>query len=767
MIGAFAFATGIACSFLLARFVDSSLRSADERVYMETSGFVAERSFSVFASISSTPSLVDALSFINITNPEDFDALSDKQANQEGISQVVLIRRVNPSLVDSAATEISEIYNTTIDLKYITDRNVEGDLFVAEYSFPRNEVVLGLVINSEETRADAIDTTMKSGEPTFVDTVILADTGELGRLAFYPITSRSSFPSIENLLAMVIRYDALFTPAVAQLETTFPGSDVEILVDGNRVFDSKPQRDLDGDNSMRFTSSLVDVIVSELDHRENGGLFVYVFVSGAAIVTSLVVVLLLLDGSRVRAERYSRLKSKFVADISHEIRTPMNGILGMSELLGEMNLDPTSSYYVKIISSCGATLMALINDVLDMSKIEAGLLDIREDIIRVQQIVKSTVENLWVAYRMKHESTTNNLEAILEFAPGVPEKIVGDGFRIQQVLSNLLSNSLKFTDAGFIKIVVSCIDKKDPKPRTKPRGMSSARVLSCIEEGGSKSRGKPRDKSRDKRYIRVSIQDTGAGMTHDGVKEAFKAFKQVHSRTDVGGTGLGLSICRQLCGLMGGEIVCSSALGIGTTVTFTVEAKAPPGPDRTAPPLRIVHENEPVDVNKMKENSVSSVSDALETIKAMEPQENSTHPKILVVDDVLINRKLLSKILQSIGVDADMCDNGLQAVQMCDVCRYSLVLMDVIMPVMDGVEACAEIKSKNPNKETPVVFVTANVQRDELARCEKAGGGGFVMKPVSKAKIVEVLARHCSVEEKEHVRRYLDDAGADPTTEEP
>ncbi|CAM9264402.1 unnamed protein product, partial [Ectocarpus sp. 8 AP-2014] len=119
---------------------------------------------------------------------------------------------------------------------------------------------------------------------------------------------------------------------------------------------------------------------------------------------------------------------------------------------------------------------------------------------------------------------------------------------------------------------------------------------------------------------------------------------------------------------------------------------------------------------------------------------------ILVVDDVLINRKLLSKILQSIGVEADTCDNGLQAVQMCDVCRYSLIFMDMIMPVMDGVEACEEIRSKITNKETPVVFVTANVQSNEIARCEKAGGRGFISKPFSKAMIVDVFARHCSPE---------------------
>ncbi|CAM9445386.1 unnamed protein product, partial [Ectocarpus sp. 12 AP-2014] len=411
------------------------------------------------------------------------------------------------------------------------------------------------------------------------------------------------------------------------------------------------------------------------------------------VVSCLAAVVTILINARDRAIRYSSLKSRFVADISHEIRTPMNGILGMSELLAEMDLESTARYYAKTIESCGATLMALINDILDMSKIEAGLLEIREDTIKIQQVVRSTVDSLWAVHRMKHES--NMLEVILEFEEGMPEKILGDGVRIKQVLTNLLTISLKFTDAGHIKISAKCL------------------------VGGAK------------RHVQVSVEDTGTGMTQEGVRQAFQAFKQVHSRTDVGGTGLGLSICKQLCGLMGGEIVCSSAIGVGTTVTFTVEAKSPPRDDEA-------------------EYTASSVSDPLETIRDLPPEETAVEPKILVVDDVLINRKLLSRILQTIGVKAETCDNGLQAVQMCETCRYSIILMDITMPVMDGVDACAHIRSNNGlNRKTPVIFVSANVQSDAIQRCKEAGGSGFLTKPVGKVMVIEALTKHSSAQERE------------------
>ncbi|CAM9401283.1 unnamed protein product [Ectocarpus sp. 12 AP-2014] len=720
-VGGFLFATGIAASFVLAKVVNSTLREADELVYTEDARFISQISIDRFHSASATPTIADALTLIDVVDPDDFDVLSAILVNTSGISLLGLTDRVDQSLARAKAEELGEIYNSTVDLIYLTNQAVTGDLFVLGYVVPRVTDVLGLVLNSEASRSAAISTLLQTGGPSFLDHVELADTGELARLAFFPVIATGQV-EISQVLVMVIKYADLFQPFVEQLKITFPDSDMRVLINGETVLESAVTGTYD--EGFEMTEGDVTVIVSKFDGLGNDRhTFLYVFVSGVTVVSCLAAVVTILINARDRAIRYSSLKSRFVADISHEIRTPMNGILGMSELLAEMDLESTARYYAKTIESCGATLMALINDILDMSKIEAGLLEIREDTIKIQQVVRSTVDSLWAVHRMKHES--NMLEVILEFEEGMPEKILGDGVRIKQVLTNLLTISLKFTDAGHIKISAKCL------------------------VGGAK------------RHVQVSVEDTGTGMTQEGVRQAFQAFKQVHSRTDVGGTGLGLSICKQLCGLMGGEIVCSSAIGVGTTVTFTVEAKSPPRDDvcedeKSMPYFRNVYFNGALDAKKEAEYTASSVSDPLETIRDLPPEETAVEPKILVVDDVLINRKLLSRILQTIGVKAETCDNGLQAVQMCETCRYSIILMDITMPVMDGVDACAHIRSNNGlNRKTPVIFVSANVQSDAIQRCKEAGGSGFLTKPVGKVMVIEALTKHSSAQEREFVRRFV------------
>ena len=721
ILGFIIFALGVTSSFFLAKLIDSSFRVVEERIYADDARFISDKIVSVFSDVTSRPSIVDSLGFIDVRKPEDFDTLSSNQVGKDGVTRVSLINIIDPSLETETIAELSEIYNTTINATYISNHTIQGDLYIAMYTSPTLIDLVGLVVNSDETRDTVITHTIQTGESELVDNVLLADTGETGRIAFYPIKTGGE---IKQILAVVINYNDFFDPLTAQMVSTFPDSDIEIFVNGGRIFDTRISNDIGDDDAIEFTSNELKILISAFNDLEYSNAFIYMFISGVFITTSLVVIGFILNNGRTRAIQDSNFKSRFIADMSHEIRTPMNGILGMAELLSEQDLNSAASYYVKTIRSCGTTLMGIISDILDMSKIEAGVLEISEDVVNIRQVVHSTIEGIWDTYRVNNGVTGKKLETILTVDPGVPQEIVVDGVRIQQVLSNILTNSLKFTEFGHIKVTVSDFIREDS-------GM----------------------------FLRVTVEDTGMGMTPEGVKDSFNQFKRVHTRKDMGGTGLGLSICKNLCGIMGGEIQCSSEIDKGTTVSFTVKIKIHPehGERKNMPCFSHVYTNGSIDTLESRPRMPSSVSDTLEYFEKMVPMVTSRHPAILVVDDVRINRQLMSRVFQTLGINVKTCDNGLQAVQACDIKKYSLVLMDMVMPVMDGVEACTRIRSGGLNKDTSLVFVSANAQSTSITECKNAGGDAFVTKPVRKKTLVELFIKHSTPEEREYVRRHLCD----------
>ena len=718
---------GIVLSLVLSTIIDSSLLIAEKRIYKNEVISTVDDIFRLFNLISTKPSLANVLTLLEVDNPEDFQLLTSDELPVPG-TRNVLTRRVpnNKTQTSVIEQELSLQYNTTIKLSYISDYPAFGDLFVVMYTSPHIPELIGIVVNSEEIRSNAINillgtnTALGTKKSSFVEVIVLdtdtgRQTGRLGRIGLHPVFLKGQNET-NSILVNIIDFIDFFGEITSRLIELYPITDVEIYIDDKKVFDINPVIDLDINESLVHVNDDIIVIVSDFPEPGYSTVFYLILSLGLFIVFIVTTIFVLLNNLRIKALRISEFKSRFIANISHEIRTPMNGILGMTELLSERYQDDTSRYYISTISSCGYTLMGIINDILDMSKIESGLVEIKQETVRVKSLVLNTISRLWTTYKMGLGVSRNELEIVLEIERGFPEKITSDSGRIRQVLSNLITNSLKFTDNGSIKVSIS---KK-----------------------GS--------------FAEFIVKDTGVGMTTDGLKKAFKPFIQVHSRVGMGGTGLGLPICKQLCSLMGGEIRCTSSVGIGTEVTFTIKLFNPTGESSL---FRKVYTNDSINMGDTKETtSPSSVSDTLEPIKSMKPSTNFHVPEILIVDDIHVNRLLMSKMVEtSLGVNIKTCDNGLQAVQLCEIEKFSIVLMDMVMPVMDGVESCRRIKANTLNKDTPIVFISANAQSSSIIECTEAGGDGFLSKPISKKDILELFIKHSSREEKEYVRRYIHD----------
>jgi len=444
-----------------------------------------------------------------------------------------------------------------------------------------------------------------------------------------------------------------------------------------------------------FTIAMLYVVISEKKARENKELL----------------------REKENAESASKAKSIFLANMSHEIRTPINGILGMDSMLLKECKDKNLRDYALNIQSAGQTLLSLINDILDISKIESG----KMEILPVTYSVFTVLNDCYnmVAIRA-HDK---NLELIMDISPDIPRALFGDEVRIRQVMNNLLSNAVKYTNEGSITLSV----------------YSEKLSVDPIQGNNSK----------EVRLV-IQVKDTGIGIRERDREKLFNDFVRLDEKRNrnIEGTGLGLNLTKQLLDMMGGTIEVESTYGEGSVFTVSL--------------LQQVSDEKPLgDFEKLYKEHVNVVDAAHERFEAPEA-------KILVVDDVQMNLKVFAGLLKGTKIQIDTAINGAEALELIQGKRYDVIFLDHMMPVMDGVEAFRRMKKleKNPNAITPVVMLTANAVSDARNGYMDEGFSDYMAKPIREEVLLATLKKFLSKDLVKVIREENQEENSEAKTEE-
>ncbi len=383
-----------------------------------------------------------------------------------------------------------------------------------------------------------------------------------------------------------------------------------------------------------------------------------------------------LEDAMQRAMDASRAKSEFLANMSHELRTPMNGLLGMIELSLDAPASDEQKEQLEIAQRCALSLLSLLNDVLDLSKIEAGKMALELISFPLSDLLIDTLKN------HSPRAAEKGISLDWKLSPNLPKRALGDSLRLRQIVNNLVSNSIKFTTEGAVEVRVSA-----------------------------------EKKAKSKFVLLIEVIDTGTGIPPDKLKTIFEKFTQVDGSISrrYGGTGLGLAITKKLVDLHEGEILVESELGLGTKFTVSL----------------------PYEVSELEERD-QLVLDPGARVTVV-PDDPADAGAVLVVEDNLVNQKVVTAVLNKRGYRVSVANNGEEALEMLEKTQFAIVLMDVQMPVLDGLEATRRMRADDRWKTIPVIAMTAHAMTGDREKCLEAGMNAYISKPVHSAHLLATI----------------------------
>ena len=389
-----------------------------------------------------------------------------------------------------------------------------------------------------------------------------------------------------------------------------------------------------------------------------------------------------LEEAMLRAQAANEAKSEFLANMSHELRTPMAGILGMLDVTLESDLPDEHRDQLETAQRCAYSLLALLNDILDLSKIESGRMGLEKIPFDVRIVLQDCVRSF------QPRADDAGIDLVCDVAPAVPDEVLGDPLRLRQIFANLLSNAIKFTVKGHIRVALDATPVSDSEVR-----------------------------------MRFSVEDTGIGIPAEKLPLIFEKFTQVDGSVSrkFGGTGLGLAITRKLVEMHQGEIGVESEPGKGSTFTVNLRCTVP--------------------------QPVKAQAKASKPGAAKESRDGSP-ARVLVVEDNQVNQKVVTTVLRKRGFTVELANNGVEALELLERDdAFRLVIMDVQMPVMDGLEATRRIRLNPKWRNLPILAMTAHAMNGDREKCLSAGMNGYISKPVHPAHLISVMDEYMTAAE--------------------